>query len=148
MQAKDLTAAMPRRWTEQVDGIYWLGRLIDKANAAAHGTLGDYLYGQSPMDDWLLRALNIDYPTFTSIVAQAADDAAVLAALAARSPNALERARAWSATLPRRQAFYLWFIDIDEGYLGEAWRPVKTLFNALSGPLSRTIKRVAPSRTS
>src|SRR5579884_4274192 len=74
MQALDLRATPPRRWSDELDGIRWLPRMIDKARAAMKGTLGDYLYGQSPMDRSLLRALGLSYKDFTRIVREAGDD--------------------------------------------------------------------------
>ncbi|MDP9111911.1 MAG: DUF5069 domain-containing protein, partial [Candidatus Eremiobacteraeota bacterium] len=76
--SEDLTAGPPRRWTRELDGIRWLPRLIDKTRAALAGTLGDYLYGQSPVDRALLRALGLGYRDFTAIVMQSANDDAVI----------------------------------------------------------------------
>jgi len=92
--------------------------MIDKARAAMNGTLGDYLYGESPMDRSLLRAMGLSYKDFTRIVRQSGrDDERVLEALQEQSPDALQLARRWSETLPRRRAF-LFFIDLDDGYYG------------------------------
>ena len=81
MEAKDLALGPPRRWSESLGGILWLPRLIDKARAALNGTLGTYLYGQSPMDRGLLDQLGLSHRAFAVIVKNAADDDAVLAAL-------------------------------------------------------------------
>src|SRR5579862_585641 len=96
MIAKDLTRVPPRRWNERLDGIPWLPRLIDKASASNAGTLGTYLYGQSPMDTRLLHILGLGHGSFERIVAEANDDRAVLAAIAARDGGALDRGRAWA----------------------------------------------------
>ena len=61
MEARDLTVVPPRRWSESLGGITWLPRLIDKARAALNGTLGSYLYGQSPMDRGLLKQLGLSH---------------------------------------------------------------------------------------
>jgi len=134
----------PRRWNEQLGGIYWLPRLVDKARAALAGTLGDYLYGQSPMDRGLLRALGVSHREFAVIVKSSPDDAAVLLALRDRDGAALDRARAWSQPLPRQHRLFFWFVDIDDGYRGTgALRaPVRFLANRLS----RTVKRLWPSK--
>ncbi|MGZ3517817.1 MAG: DUF5069 domain-containing protein [Vulcanimicrobiaceae bacterium] len=145
MQAKDLRAGPPRRWSERVDGIRWLPRLIDKTRAALAGTLGDYLYGQSPVDRGLLRALGVPYREFTKIVNDAPDDDAVLAALQARSPEGVARARAWSARLPLTHSLFLLGLDVDDGYLGGLWPLFKTPVNACTNPFTRWLKARFPS---
>ena len=134
----------PRRWSEQVDGIYWLPRLIDKARAAMAGTLGDYLYGQSPMDHGLLRELGLSHREFAVLVGGTIDDAGVLAALQHRDPAGVERARAWSARLPVEHKLFFWFIDVDDGYrVTGVLRPPIVVAARL---ISRTAKRLWPSR--
>jgi hypothetical protein len=134
----------PRRWSEQIAGICWLPRLIDKARAALAGTLGDYLFGQSPTDRGLLYELGLSHREFAAIVLRAPDDEAVLASIAQRNPNALDRARAWSEPLAREHRLFLWLIDVDDGYRGARWmhRPA----NAMAGAFTRTIKRLWPSQ--
>ncbi len=144
MPIRDLRTELPRHWTEELGGIRWLPRLIDKTRAALHGTLGDYLFGQSPMDAWLLQALGLGYRSFIEIVRQAPDDAAVLAALEARDPQGVARAREWSSTLPQRQGYYLFFLDLDEGYIAPFLKPA---MNAVSWAMANSIKRLWPSRT-
>jgi hypothetical protein len=144
MEGKDLVSAPPRRWDERLGDVRWLPRLIDKAAAALSGTLGNYLYGQSPMDSALLRQLGLTHREFAVFVKNAGDDAAVLAALSRRDPAALARARAWSDALPERHKYFLWFLDVDDGYRTHAWlhKPVAIVANALS----KTAKRLWPSR--
>lgn len=117
LQALDLRTAAPRRWSEELGGIRWLPRMIDKARAAMKGSLGDYLYGQSPMDRSLLYALGLTYKEFTRIVREAGDDERVLQLLEERAPDGLDLARRWSDRLPRWRAF-LFIIDLDDGYYG------------------------------
>lgn len=144
--AKDLRRDAPRRWSDDVDGIHWLGRLIDKTRATLAGTLGAYLYGQSPIDRAFLRQLGVGHRAFADIVAAAPDDAAVVAAFAARDPDALVRARAWSASLPQRMKFMLFLIDLDDGYVGGPMRALKYPANAVSYALTWSAKRLWPSR--
>ncbi len=146
MQVRDLTVQPPRRWSEEVGSIRWLPRLIDKTRAALAGTLGDYLYGQSPMDRELLRALGLRYREFTRIVREAPDDAAVLAALEREVPGGVRRARLWSAALPRRHRLFLFAIDIDDGYAGGLWAALKRPSNALASLATRLLKRAYPSK--
>jgi len=141
--ARDLLSKPPRRWSEQLGGICWLPRLIDKARAVLAGTLGDYFFGQSPMDRQLLRTLRLLHRDFAEIVRTARSDDAVLDAIAARDPGALERARAWSAAMPSRNRLFLYLLDVDDGYRASwlSWPVHRCAF-----VLSRTVKRLWPSR--
>jgi len=146
MQVKDLAAGPPRRWTEELGGIRWLPRLIDKTRAALTGTLGDYLYGQSPVDRGLLRALGLGYRDFTAIVREAPNDDAVLHELERNVPMGLLAARRWSRALPRTHGAFLFVIDLDDGYLGKPWSLLKSPANFVSAPFTRWLKRRFPSR--
>lgn len=142
----DLRNAPPRRWSESLGQIRWLPRLIDKTRAALCGNLGDYLFGQSPLDRELLRSLGLRHREFARIVRDAPDDGDVLAALQARSPEGVRAARAWSDTLTRRHWFYLFLIDLDDGYLTGAWQLLGVPLRWTSGVFARAVKRVWPSR--
>lgn len=131
----------PRRWSDQLGGIYWLPRLTDKARSALDGKLGGYLYGQSPMDKGLLAQLGLSHRDFAVIVKNAADDDAVLAALSARDPEALARARTWSDELPARHKAFLRLMDLDDGYVGNARR----ISNVFTNAFTALVKRVLPS---
>ncbi|HET9029615.1 MAG TPA: DUF5069 domain-containing protein [Candidatus Aquilonibacter sp.] len=146
MQAMDLRARPPRRWNARIDGIPWLPRLIDKTRAAQAGTLGAYLFGQSPMDRECLHAFGLGHREFARIVAASPTDEAVLAALIDRDPAALERARRWSDGFERRHAAFLFVIDLDDGYLPGPWQALKPVSNLLANALTWTVKRVWPSR--
>jgi hypothetical protein len=145
MEARDLRAGPPRRWNDTLDGVPWLPRLIDKARAVDAGTLGTYLYGQSPTDHSLLRALGLNHRRFLELVGSCADDAAVLAALAARDPQAIPRAREWGADLGRQHGWFFFILDIDDGY-APALRPLRRVVTASTDALTWTVKRVWPSR--
>jgi len=113
----DLRSGPPRRWTETVGGVQWLPRFIDKARALRAGTLGVYLFGQSPIDAEFLKTAGLSYRRFMVIVdAHGADDAAVLAEIEAQRPGAADRLRAWSNVLPKRHAVFMALLDIDDGY--------------------------------
>jgi hypothetical protein len=142
-QNRDLRTEPPRRWSVELDGVAWLPRLIDKARAATAGTLGGYLYGQSPTDSGLLKVLGLGYRSFAALVAEAPDDAGVAERLTARDPDAIARAQAWSRDLRQNHKAFLWAMDVDDGYLpGAAWakRPV----NALTNAFTALVKRVFP----
>jgi hypothetical protein len=111
-----IDAAAPRRWNDDVDGIRWLPRLIDKARLWNRGALGTYLFGHSPVDRALLSRLEIATDEFAAIVAAAPDDGAVLAALRARGFDEA-RVRRWSDRLPKPFQVFLRLIDLDEGHI-------------------------------
>lgn len=114
--------------------------MIDKARAAMKGSLGEYLYGQSPMDRSLLRAIGISYKDFTRIVRESnGDDQRVLEALEKRCSDGMELARRWSSHLPRRRLF-LFFIDLDDGYYGGPMQALRGLIRLLYGWLVRYIR--------
>jgi hypothetical protein len=145
MEARDLRAGPPRRWNDTLDGIPWLPRLIDKARAVDAGTLGTYLYGQSPTDHSLLRALGLSHRRFLELVASSADDGAVLAALAARDAQAIARAREWGSHLGSQHGWFFLMLDIDDGYASR-FQPLRQALNFGTNALTWTIKRVWPSR--
>jgi len=111
---------VPRRWSDEVDGIRWLPRLIDKARMSSGGDLASYLFGHSPIDRGLLTRLGVTTAAFAAIVADAPDDAAVLSALRARGFDEA-RVRRWSARLPSPYRLIITMIDIDEGYTHATW---------------------------
>ena len=146
MSVPDLRRTPPRRWNESLGQIRWLPRLIDKTRAALGGELGDYFYGQSPMDRWLLRTLGLSHREFARVVRNAPSDADVLASLQARSPEGIRAARHWSDGLARRHPVYLFLIDLDDGYLGSPWKALHAPAQWTSARFSKLVKRLWPSR--
>ena len=142
----DLRDGPPRRWSERIGGIPWLPRLIDKTRAAQAGTLGAYLFGQSPIDRECLHVFGLGHRAFAEIVAASGNDEDVLTALAARDPHALERAHAWAERFEKRHALFLFVLDVDDGYANGALRACKPVVNIFANALTWTIKRVWPSR--
>jgi predicted PurR-regulated permease PerM len=147
MVLKDLTVAPPRRWSDELGGIRWLPRLIDKARAALHGSLGDYYYGQCPMDRGLLLALGLSYPQFTAIVREAGDnDERVLELLEQRAPDGLELARRWSEKLPERHRFFFFLLDVDDGHSDGPVQAFRGLIRFLATLISRYVRYRSPMR--
>gem|GEM_PF-362262 len=147
LQAKDLRVTPPRRWSDELGGIRWLPRMIDKARAAMHGTLGDYLYGQCPVDRGLLRALGISYKEFTGIVRSSnGDDSRILTILQERCAPGMELARRWSERISRNKTFGL-LLDVDDGYAG-ALQAFRWFIRAISGVLARYMRYHSPAQAS
>ncbi len=137
-----MDVAHPRRWTETIDGIRWLPRMIDKARMELRGALGAYLLGHSPVDKALLARLGLGTGEFTRIVDESPGDAEVLAALR-RHPGFDEpRVRRWSNRFPRsyRALIPLW--DIDEGYATpKAWElPFAVAYRSVERPVSALLR--------
>jgi hypothetical protein len=145
MQVRDLRYEPPRRWNEELDGVAWLPRLIDKARAALNGTLGTYLYGQSPVDRDFLHTLGLGHRAFAEIVANAPDDRAVVEALLARDPASMDRARRWTEQYPRTFGWFMYTLDLDDGYASRMGF-LKPLCNVLSNGITWVMKRMYPKR--
>jgi predicted PurR-regulated permease PerM len=148
MEAKDLRVAPPRRWSDEVGGIRWLPRMIDKAKAAMNGTLGDYLYGESPTDKSFLRALGITYKDFTNIVRRAGDDEQVLEMLQHRTPEGVELARRWSERFERRHRFFLYLVDLDDGYITGPAQAIRSVVRFFAGLVARYMRYHWPAKGS
>ena len=147
MNATDLARGAPPRWSAAVEGIVWLPRLAAKVRAHDAGTLGTYLLGQSPVDDEFLKTARLSYAEFIAIVRAAPDDAAVLAAVEAKSPGAVECLRLWSLEMPVRRRLMMRLLDLDDGYGRPAWLNLPiALGNAVLTPLVGLLRRVRPLR--
>src|SRR5271165_6091832 len=135
-------SSRPRRWTETLDGIRWLPRLIDKARMAQRGELGAYLFGHSPVDIGMLRRLGLTTSQFAEIVAANPDDAGVLAELRQRGFDE-ERLQRWSRRLPARHPWIIGLIDRDEDYVvHEPWFALLAPFRATEGFWMGLVRRV------
>ena len=149
IQAKDLRETPPRRWSDELGGIRWLPRMIDKARAALSGTLGDYLYGQCPMDRSLLRALGMTYKDFTGIVRAAGnDDQKVLDLLEERSAPAMDLARRWSGRIAQSYKLFGFLLDVDDGYAAGVLYFFRSFIRVVSRVLTRYARYRSPAKAS
>jgi hypothetical protein len=145
MNATDLKCGSPPRWSDAIEGVVWLPRLVAKVRAHDAGTLGSYLLGQSPVDDEFLKTAQLDYADFIAIVRSSADNAAVLAGVGAVSRGAVDRLRLWSLEMPVRRGLMLRVLDIDDGYDRPAWLTLPVAAgNALLAPLIALARKVRP----
>jgi len=135
-QAPDLRDGPPPRWCEAVEGVAWLPRFAAKARAYHNGTLGMYLYGESPVDDGFLKRARLDYGSFLELVLAQPDDAAVLAEIERRTPGATAALRDWSRRLRSRWGWFMATLDVDDGYARSPFAAIaRKLANALSVPI-------------
>jgi hypothetical protein len=72
----DLTKEYPRSVRAQWQGVVQLARTIDKARAAASGTLGEYHYN-CPMDQAVFAFLGIDHERLLDAIRSATSDAEI-----------------------------------------------------------------------
>ena len=136
----------PRRWSDELDGIRWLPRLIDKAKMDSGGAIGAYLFGHSPIDRALLVRLGVTTAEFAAIVAASPDDAAVLSALRSRGFDDA-RVRRWSARLPAPYQVFIRIIDVDDGYVTPSAFVGLFLkaFRAVEHGLMAFVRRISPA---
>jgi hypothetical protein len=83
----DLRVHPPRPALEQLGGIYFLARTVDKTRAKIQGTLGPYKI-QPGISGYIFEALGITEDQFTDAVRNATSDADVAAWLAAHTDAA------------------------------------------------------------
>jgi Domain of unknown function (DUF5069) len=148
MIVPDLRTGPPPRWSVAVDGVIWLPRLAAKARACDAGTLGRYLYGQSPVDDSFLKRAGLDYAGFLAIARTQPDDAGVLEAIEATSPGAAERLRRWSTSIARKQGWFFRVLDADEGHLRPSplLTAVRAIGNAAFVPVLAILRTLRPAK--
>jgi hypothetical protein len=138
-----IARSAPRRWSDELGGIRWLPRLIDKAKMDSGGSLGAYLFGHSPIDRGLLMRLGLTTAEFAAIVEAAPDDAAVLTALRSRGFDEA-RVRRWSDRLPRPYQVFIRIIDVDDGYVTPApfVRLILKVFRVVEHGLMAFVRRL------
>jgi hypothetical protein len=136
--------ARPRRWNVDIDGICWLPRMADKARMSAHGKLGAYLMGHSPVDKALLIRLGMTTEEFVALANEQPDDASLLAALRARGFDE-ERVRTWSSSFTKRYASFIRLWDLDEGYTPPTamQRPLFVFAKIVERPLMSLYRRIS-----
>jgi hypothetical protein len=72
--AKDLTKDFPRSPLEELDGVLWLPRLIDKVRALQAGTLGDYTPYPCGGDRNFLAVVGVDADQLKAVIDSGAGD--------------------------------------------------------------------------
>jgi hypothetical protein len=75
--AQDLSTEAPRSPYDRIGGYDILGRAIDKCRADLAGTIGDY-HTNCPLDRHLFDWKGTDYDAFRALIADGADDDAVV----------------------------------------------------------------------
>jgi hypothetical protein len=78
IQVKDLTKEFPRSPNEELGGLPWLARMIDKARAHNAGKGGEYVAFPCGGDQRFLGVLGIEPEAFRQQAITVADDAKIL----------------------------------------------------------------------
>ncbi len=91
----DLTQGPPRSPRDELGGITFLPRTIDKMRAHLAGTLGEYK-AKVGYSERLFAFLDVTADEFEAVVAANADDAGVLAALMERAPRSAAEIEAFN----------------------------------------------------
>jgi hypothetical protein len=96
MEPLDLEARPPRSPREQLLGLYFLPRTIDKIRAELPGgKLGGYLVAESTMSSYLLHKIGVPLDELRAVVARAANEDEVVEWLRARmDPSVVEQVNA------------------------------------------------------
>lgn len=96
--AKDLTQEFPRSPFEQLGGLPWLARMIDKTRALNAGKIGDYTPFPCGGDKNFLASAGLDADAFKAQVDAGRTDEEILAWVQAQMPaEAADRLAAYRA---------------------------------------------------
>jgi len=136
----------PRHWDNELGGVRWIPRLIDKSRFKLNGTLGAWLCGNSPVDQALLKRLKLTTDEFVDIVRKNPDDAGVLADLQAHAwdEDALKK---WSDNFHQRYASLIALWEFDEGYVAcPKWkRPFRAFFHRFERHIMGAFRKISPA---
>lgn len=129
-------AWMPRSGLDEIDGMVWLPRMIDKARryiecGESSRRFDGYLYGENDfIDARVLRFLRLSDSAFASIVRENTDDAEAGRVAIAHSGRTPEQCRAFSAKLKRGMHDFA-LLEADEERMPPGLK--RTLIRALYG---------------
>ena len=76
---KDLTREVPRSPYEELDGVPWLGRLVDKYRAMQAGLLGEYIPYPCGGDRGFLATVGLDADGLGKVIQDGATDEEIVA---------------------------------------------------------------------
>ena len=88
--AKDLTREFPRSPFDELDGLPWLARLIDKVRALQAGTLGEYTAFPCGGDRHFLSVVGIEAEPLKALIDGGAGDAEIATWVHAHAPAGLD----------------------------------------------------------
>jgi hypothetical protein len=137
---------IPRTAYDELEGLPWLLRLLDKARrfeagrAAGTDLMNGYLYGDNDfIDAQLLAFLRVSDETVSELMRGNADDAEVARILVERSGRTKSEVSAFAKKF-RRQNLGFVFTETDEGRMGNGVRAklLRFVYNRLMMPVLYT----------
>ena len=90
IQVKDLTKEFPRSPLEELDGVPWLPRLIDKVRASQAGKHGDYSPYPCGGDRNFLQVVGIEADPLKALIDSGASDTEIARWLKTHAPEGLD----------------------------------------------------------
>jgi hypothetical protein len=97
--ALDLTHDVPRSPFDQIDGIAWLPRVIDKARAYFAGTHGDYSPYPCPGDKGFLTYFRLDANALGEVIKGGASDDEIAAYVRAHTSRTAAETAAYAEAM-------------------------------------------------
>ena len=133
----------PRSGNDEIDGMIWLPRLIDKARRVANtpGTpylIGEYTFGENdPPDAAVLRFLRVSSAELLQAVQAEPDNDAAARKLLRESGRSSRECAGFTRKFRLVQAPFLAMMEADEGRMppGAAASFLRWLYNAVLMPL-------------
>ncbi|MCC2640250.1 MAG: hypothetical protein K0S45_663 [Nitrospira sp.] len=140
----DLRQHPPRRWSDNLAGMIWLPRLIDKVRAFQSGMLGMYAY-PSALDQSFMRRFQLT-PAFTEdLIREQDSDDAIGAAIRSRLQLSDEEIECRCRQFREKYRFAFTVLDRDDGYARGIGYPIPRF---LQPPLWRWYQRWSAQKAS
>jgi len=131
---------IPRSGLDEIEGVVWLPRLLEKARRAAAAdsrSIDGYCYGDNDfVDAQVLRFLRISDDEVLDLVREHRDDADVAAIIVQRSGRSSEEVAAFNKRL-RRSMFDFALMEADEGRMAPGFKrnAITFFYNRLLMPI-------------
>jgi len=129
----------PRSGLDELEGLPWLPRMLEKARRFEAGTqqMNGYLYGDNDfIDAQLLKFLRTTDTAVSELVREHADDAEVARILVERSGRSPAEIQSFARSFRRKNANFI-LLEADEGRLGSGPRAklIRFVYNRLMMPV-------------
>jgi hypothetical protein len=140
----DLRQHPPRRWSDNLAGMIWLPRLIDKVRAFQAGTLGMYAY-PSALDQSFMRRFQLTPAFIEDLIRDKASDDAIGASIRLHLYLADEEVENRCRRFREKYRLAFAVLDRDDGYVRGIGYPIPRF---LQPPLWRWYQRWSAQKAS
>lgn len=140
----DLRQHPPRRWSDQLAGMIWLPRLIDKVRAFQAGILGTYAY-PSALDQSFMRRFQLTPAFIEDVVRNKASDDAIGASIRLHVQLTDEEVETRCRVFREKYRLAFAVLDRDDGYVRGIGYPIPRF---LQPPLWRWYQRWSAQKAS